>query len=377
MQRSAIVGSSTRFDYLVLATCLWFLAGILIDGFAHNHYDLSHESFFTPFHAMLYAGFLAVAAVIVPRTLRGVRNGLTWRESIPGGYESTLLGIGIFAVGSVLDMLWHLAFGIEQSLSALFSPAHQILAFGASLMFVGPLRASLRRGDRPTPIVAICSLTLLLIVVEFFTQWTLDPGAASVWSPERFAAGAAALDPRSSAAIELQRFRFYAISHGMLSILLRSIIVTGTLLYAMRRLTLRFGAMTMIFGSSTLLLTVMRSPQVVPIVIQMSSAIVAGIVADVLVARYERAGGPTRLLRIAAMVVPASWWAVFLLLTAFLEGGWWWEFHAATGSVVFSAFAGLLLSYVVEPVERPRPNAASLDRLSSSDMPPVLKATIR
>ena len=131
--------------------------------------------------------------------------------------------------------------------------------------------------------------------------------------------------------------------------LLHALLTTGVLLYAMRRLSLRFGAMTFVFGSAALLMTLMRSPAPRTMLLQVGAAVAAGLVADLLIARYERAGRATALLRVAAALVPATWCSVFLLLTALMENGWWWEVHLATGAVVYSGFAGFLLSYVAEP----------------------------
>ena len=43
---------------MVFAT--WLIVGIFVDGWAHN--NDKPETFFTPWHALFYSGFLATAA---------------------------------------------------------------------------------------------------------------------------------------------------------------------------------------------------------------------------------------------------------------------------------------------------------------------------
>src|SRR5205085_4177724 len=103
--------ASRRFDGLVAILSGVFAGGLYLDGWAHVHGHVD-QSFFTPWHAALYSGFLVVAAVIGGTALAGMRRGLPLRESVPAGYELSLLGAGIFLVGGVADMAWHIVFGI-------------------------------------------------------------------------------------------------------------------------------------------------------------------------------------------------------------------------------------------------------------------------
>lgn len=60
MQTYAI---STKSHFVTMLLGTWLVLGIFIDGYAHNH-DVV-ETFFTPWHAILYSGFLACAAWIL------------------------------------------------------------------------------------------------------------------------------------------------------------------------------------------------------------------------------------------------------------------------------------------------------------------------
>jgi hypothetical protein len=95
-----------------------FVGGLFLDGWAHTHGKVD-QSFFTPWHAVFYAGYAATASALVASILRNRAQGYHWRLSVPEGYELSLLGALIFAVGGVTDLIWHTLFGIEAGVEAL------------------------------------------------------------------------------------------------------------------------------------------------------------------------------------------------------------------------------------------------------------------
>ena len=121
--------SSVRFDWMVVLLEAWWVGGLFVDGWAHAHGKVD-QSFFTPWHAILYAGFFVNALFFASVAWRNHGKGYPWSRSVPRGYEFAVLGVGIFLVGGFLDLVWHLLFGIERSLSATLSPTHLMLALG-------------------------------------------------------------------------------------------------------------------------------------------------------------------------------------------------------------------------------------------------------
>jgi hypothetical protein len=157
MASSALTGEGNRpkrvalgYDLAILFSSLWFFGGLLLDGWAHNELDLSKEGFFTPYHAVFYSGFVALAASLGVAAWRNRIPGVPLLAAFPAGYGTMLAGVAIFAIGGFLDMLWHIAFGIEQDIQALFSPTHMLLAVGGATMMCGPIRAGLARPDDRT-----------------------------------------------------------------------------------------------------------------------------------------------------------------------------------------------------------------------------------
>lgn len=102
----------TGFDRAMVGLCTWFPFGAYLDAWAHTHVP-ELETFFTPWHAVLYSGFLAAAALTVATAFRNHARGDPWTRVLPAGYDPSLLGVLIFAAGGVGDMLWHLLFGVE------------------------------------------------------------------------------------------------------------------------------------------------------------------------------------------------------------------------------------------------------------------------
>ncbi len=101
------------FDWMMIGACSLLMTGGFLDAWAHNHFTL--ETFFTPWHGVLYAGFLVVAVVLLGTIVLNHAKGETWQKAVPAGYELSVLGVCGFAIGGVADMFWHLLFGIEKN----------------------------------------------------------------------------------------------------------------------------------------------------------------------------------------------------------------------------------------------------------------------
>jgi hypothetical protein len=96
----------------VALSSAWFVTGLYLDGWAHTH-ELP-DTFFTPWHGVIYSGFLIAALFLVTTFVRQrLRN-----QAMPTGYSLSLIGAGLFLVGGVADLIWHTYLGIEANLSA-------------------------------------------------------------------------------------------------------------------------------------------------------------------------------------------------------------------------------------------------------------------
>jgi hypothetical protein len=346
--RSPKAQASRRFDGMVGILGAVFAGGLYLDGWAHVHGHVD-QSFFTPWHAVLYSGFLVLAAVIAGSARAGLRRGLPLRESVPPGYELSLLGAAIFLGGGVADMAWHLVFGIEANVDALFSPTHLVLAIGGVLMASGPLRAAWRRADEGRdpalmPWAAVLSLTVVLSVIAFLLQ---------IAHP--------LVNPQAAASQGFRSFSFDLQTIGVIAVIVQTAVVMGLVLLAARRFVLPFGALTTIFGLNAFGLGFLGRQvggwdgglSLVPV------ALVAGLLADTLYAalrasplRNDRLG-----FRLFAFGVPAVFYLVYFL-SLLATTGIWWSLHLWLGSVTVAGITGWLLSYVALPPATPGDGAA-------------------
>ncbi|MGH2358015.1 MAG: hypothetical protein ACRDGJ_08370, partial [Candidatus Limnocylindria bacterium] len=130
-----------REDLVTAALAAWLVVGLFVDGWAHNTRPLL-ETFFTPWHAVFYSGFAALATWVGWSVSRRRRPGLSWRAAVPPGYGLAVVGLGLFLASGVGDMAWHLVFGIEQDIDALLSQTHLGLFLGALLAVTAPLRSA-------------------------------------------------------------------------------------------------------------------------------------------------------------------------------------------------------------------------------------------
>jgi len=201
--------SDRRFSLAVSVLGLVFVTGVHVDGWAHNHGRVD-DTFFTPWHGLLYATYLVVAAVMLARVFRARAAGSPWREAVPDGYALSLVGVALFSLAGIGDMIWHTLFGVEEDLAALLSPTHLALASSGILMGTGPFLAGMRghgRGWLATAPVVFTSLALMSFVA-FMTQF-INPYSA-LWPTARWVFG----DPTSDelgAALGAAGFLWYSV----------------------------------------------------------------------------------------------------------------------------------------------------------------------
>ena len=172
-------------DLVTMLFGAWLMIGIFLDGYAHTNLIDELESFFTPWHAVFYSGFLATSAWVIWIVYRNVRLGRSWREAIPAGYGPTVFGLGLFGLGGLGDGIWHTIFGIEAGVDALLSPTHFMLFVGGLLGLSTAIRTSrvrnpgveLAASDR-APL--ILSLLLVTAALAFFAVYMWIP--TQVWA---------------------------------------------------------------------------------------------------------------------------------------------------------------------------------------------------
>jgi len=326
--------ASLRFDWAATALAVWLIGGLYLDGWAHRHGRVDN-TFFTPWHAVLYAGATVLMLFLALSQGRQLARGDDWRHALPPGYLLALLGAGLFVLGGGLDLVWHQLFGVEVNLEALLSPTHLLLAFGGSLMATGPLRAAWQRPAAPAPGgwftlgPLVVSALLFLSVLTFFTTFVhpLDVDLASAWEAEQPA--------------------WLSESVGLAGLLLQAAFLAGVVLPLARRFSLPFGALTVIIGVNSLLMAVFQDRYGLAL-----AAVAAGLLADVLYARLRPAAGRARFYVFAATLPVLVSGSYFLALAA--STGIAWTIHLWLGSILLTGFVGLFIALLLQSAAPPK-----------------------
>jgi hypothetical protein len=315
---------------VLLAACL--VGGALSDGWAHANVIETLEGFFTPWHGLLYAGFAGSAAwtfwLAYQRRDQAPR---WWRDGWPAGYRLGALGVLLFLVGGLADMVWHETIGIEVGLEATFSPSHMLLVVGGVLIVTSPLRSWWVTGGRA--ITGIVSVTLgamatTILLTHSSAFLTLAPTQP--------------YDGYDGDETGLQGMSRLVALTGVSSYVITTLLLTVPLLLVLRRRP-TLGAATAITAGVALFVMVMfefPAAQAAGAV----AAVCGAAVADILIARLDAVrgtGAPLRLV-IAGAVFPALVWSGQLLGLHVAEG-LQWPAEMWTGVIVLTAILGALL----------------------------------
>jgi hypothetical protein len=339
---------SGAYDRVMCFCAAWFLLGLFADGWSHYH-DV-RESFFTPYHAVLYSGFFANVAMVAYTLYRGQQRGLSWPKAFPPGYDLTAVGVAWFTVGVGPDMLWHRIFGIEEGIDVLISPTHLFLGVGMALILLGPARAALAGRTAPATLdeqgPMVISLALFLAMIQFTLQFAFDSGVTASNAP---------LDPsmgnRANLAFFLLPFTYYKEALGITIVVIHAALVAGFALYLVARVRPAFGAFTILYGLPAFLMAALLSNGALSVYVPTVEGLAAGLIADLLVLGLRP--GPDRqfAFRTFAVAVPVLTYAIYLGVAEFALGGVWWDVNLTFGSLMFAGVAGLLLSYLtLKPV---------------------------
>jgi hypothetical protein len=340
--RAGIAGG-LRFDWLMTVLAVWVVVGLFVDGWAHTH-GMADTSFFTPYHALLYAGLLATLLVLTAVLAANRACGLAWGRALPVGYGLALVGALLFALGGGLDLVWHTLFGVEANVEALISPSHLVLALGGWLVVSGPFRAAWAR-EAPARswgalLPMLLTLTGLLSLLTFFTQIAHPVPNPHFWG------GPAPISRGAAHALE---------EMGIVSLLLTSALITGQILLTMRRWALPFGALTLVLTVNAALMSLLYDDARpgMALLLATTSAAIAGLGADVLLRRLRPSVQRPSALRRFAFLTPAALAAANFAVVG-LVGGLWWSVHLWSGAILLAGVVGLLLSYLLAPPAAPR-----------------------
>ena len=318
------LGTSRR-DHLATAIFgTWMIAGLFLDGWAHTHDK--PETFFSPWHGVLYSGFGAgMSFAVVDHWRRRRRAGTVGVDSL------TLLGVGLFAMGGLADMVWHEIFGIEVNLEALLSPTHLLLMVGGLFMLTGPVRWGLSEQGKPTANIrtflpTVVTLTLAAALVSFFLMFL------------------SAFVPHDYVGVSGQITQSQQV-HGVASVLVTNLLLVAPMLLVLRRLVPPAGTFTILFGGVALAMAGLEAFEYLPLAIP---GLIGGVIADTAAARIRSSVRDPKDIRLMAVPIPFALWTSWFGLYAW-SYGLNWPVELWTGSIVLAVLSGVGLSFLALP----------------------------
>jgi hypothetical protein len=310
----------------------WVAVGLFLDGWAHLNLP-GLETFFSPWHAVFYLGFV-VSAVVLARLVARHQRGRFDPARVPAGYGLGLVGMVLFVAGGVADGAWHTMLGVETGVAALLSPSHLLLLSGGLLMVTSPVRSAWSSPDLPARsparslLPALWATALTTAVVLFFFQYL-----------SAFVSRAPSMAEADGPAGLLTTIV------GVASVLVTNLIVVAPVLLLARRWRLPFGTVTLLAGVGAVGLTSLREFVLGALVPAM---LAGGLATDLLIARLRP--GPDRpgAFRAVAALAPLLLWGAWMAAYA-LAYGIAWPPELWAGVLGMASLGGLGLSVLVLP----------------------------
>lgn len=326
-----------RFDLIMAILSAMMILGLYIDGWSHLHLHL--DTYFSRWHVIFYTGFVVITLFLGLTVFRGARKGIPLTQTLPRGYGSTILGLLVYILGGMGDMVWHTLFGLEKSIEALVSPTHLFIFVGLGLTVSGPFRAAWHRPDDADHVSSLwlhlprlLSLTLLWSVITFVTliihpfvgahaglrMWT-------IW---------AAYGP-----VTLENAQIGGIS----GIVVQTGIFMGLLLLTIARWQLPFGSVTFMLTSNMAFVSLLGDQYIL-----IPFTFLSGLGADLLLTQLQPSIRRVRAYRLFAFSVPVLIYVGYFLGLKAKEG-LAWSTQVIMGSIVLAGLTGWLVSYLVLP----------------------------
>ncbi len=301
--------------WLMMPTGMWFLAGLYLDGWAHNHGKVDN-TFFTPWHAVFYSGFGAVAVVLGILALATQIRGQLWQRDLPVAYRSAIVAAPLFAMGGLADLWWHETFGFEAGIEILLSPPHLLLASSMFVICAAPARTWTAYHNH-NPIPVILSTLAAWSVVVFMLQYNHPYGI--IW-PERSVIGQT------------------GVLVGLVSLSLHALLTTGVVLWMHDR-HLPYGSITAVLVINALMIALMGDEYRFG-----WAALIAGIGIEIVrfMSRTASHSNQIRALTIATPVLLcAAYFGIIAMTTTLL-----WPLSLCASAIISSTFCTYSLSFI-------------------------------
>lgn len=335
--------TTPREDLITAVLYLWPTIGLYLDGWAH-HNLANLETFFTPWHAVFYSGYVVSAAWVISLVNRRRSSTLPWRVGTPQGYGLAVIGLAVFGVGGVGDMAWHTVFGVESGLDTLFSPTHLTLLAGALLASLGPFRAAWSSSEKVLGLAPLLSILAAVAALVFFfgfaTPFNRDWLAFNGWVLASRLRGAG-IDDAQFTLFMVENVQLRAIT----GFLINAMILLAPTLLILRRWRPPFGAVTLIVTPIAVLNGAIYNFVSWELLI---AGFFAGLAGDLLIRLTKGGPGQIGAHRVVGSLLPMSIIG-FVFLATGLRHGVGWAPELWSGTLFFVGLGGYAMSYLMLP----------------------------
>lgn len=333
----------------VVVAGIWMIVGLFVDGWAHE--NDKPETFFTPWHALLYSGFGFAVVLAALQLRRRHEPGRSWLDAVPEGQALTLAALGVFGLGAVGDLVWHEVLGIELGVEALLSPTHLLLLTGGLVAVTGPLRSAWTGVSRTDPsslrsfLPPLLSLLIATALAGFFLLY-LSPFVVDAAGTAFTRVAGAEREHGQETRAELRQLV------GVASILMTTVLLVVPALLLRGRWRPPAGSYTLFFGVLVTMFVALDEFGQAPLLL---AGVAAGLAADALVKR------DAPMWALGAAIPAVLWTAYFALYQLFYGVEWTAELWA--GVTVLSALIGAGIGFAAR--EPARASAGPIPRRSS------------
>jgi len=296
------------------------MTGVFLDAWAHI--SRLPDSFWTPWHGVLYSGLTSCGVFLV--AARWARRDD--RPILAPGYDLSLVGFGIGALGGVADAIWHTVFGVEFDVEAAVSPSHLMIAAGILLVVTGPMRAAWDRRSFgiPAALSIVYGLSIVTVIVDYANPFARVFGASS--------------GPVEHDILQLQQ------TEALFAFMLYAALLAGMLVLTLRRVRVGAPWLGAIVGANMAAMVWVNGP-LHEFALPALFAVAIASAALAAAAAWWLAPSPTRAasIRVFAFAVPAMSYAVYAA-TITLAFGTSWSPTFWGGLIATGGLAGLLVS---------------------------------
>jgi hypothetical protein len=321
--------STLALDWMYTILSLLMTVGLWMDIWSHNEFG-PDQSVLNEYHMLFYGAGAAMGGLLAFVHFKSLGARLPWVHSLPRGYGYVAMGLLIFGVAGVFDLIGHALFGFETSTEALLSPSHIGLFIGWFIISTGAVRAALnRQGQEKLNLVN--SLPILI-------------GIAGAMSALTTIILYGAIIGNAAHAVQEMRPTREWIGHtlGLMGQFVQTGIFAGLVIWLVAHFRLPAGAITILYLLYSGLMFIFSQ-----MIGTVGILLIAGVLTDALYTLLHPSQGERLRLRVFGYLLPVILWGTYYLfyIITGLGGGVWFTPYIWIGSVVQSGFIGFFIAY--------------------------------